>query len=248
MQIVIEGRILNYLEVNPKGKIDLIVLHGWAHNSGLWQNLAKKLSPNIHCLLLDLPAFGASQPLLGNPNVPEYTQTIVDFINKLDLKKPILLGHSFGGQIALDLAAKQPQLISQIILVSPAGIRQIRPKLSSRLAHIIKIFTKKLPKNIQNWLITRVASNDYGQANKAQRIVLSNIVRYDLTAKLTEINVPTHLIWGSEDHEIPYAGKLIAQAIPDCRLTILYGAGHNPHLTHTDKLAQLINTILNVKS
>lgn len=247
MQIVIDGRLLNFIEINPKGKTDLIILHGWAHTGALWQNLAGKLDKNIHCYLMDLPAFGSSQALPGNPSVPEYTETIVKFVKKLDLEKPVILGHSFGGQIALDLATKNPKLIGKIILISPAGIRRktLKAALIKKSAKIVK---QILPIRLirQTRPITKFFySGDYINANPDQKIVLSNIVKYDLSAKLSSIKVPTHIIWGSEDREIPYMGKLMNEQIPDSRLSVLYGAGHSPHLSHTDKLAQIINqTIL----
>lgn len=243
MQIVINGRLLNYSEVNPKGKTDLIILHGWAHTGSLWQNLAQKLDKSIHCYLLDLPTFGSSQSLHGNPGVPEYTTTIVDFIKKLDLKQPSLLGHSFGGQIALDLAVKHPNLLSRLILISPAGIRRdtIKSSLVKSLFKILKPIKQLAPTDLMTKLSNRLFP-DYSQANPAQKIVLNNILKYDLSEKLQNIEVPTKIIWGSQDHEIPYMGKFMTMAIPDCRLYVIYNAGHNPHLTHTDKLAQIINS------
>ncbi|MBI1872103.1 alpha/beta hydrolase [Candidatus Collierbacteria bacterium] len=247
MQIVIDGRLLNYSEINPKGKTDLIILHGWAHTGALWQNLAQKLSVNIHSLLIDLPAFGSSQALTGNPNVPDYTQTIVDFIKKLGLKKPIILGHSFGGQIALDLAVKHPSLVKSLILVSPAGVRFRSKKTKAKLLVInsLKPLKKLIPSKYTKKFIHRFISRDYAAANPEQKIVFSNIVKYDLSGKFASIKTPCHLIWGSEDREISYSAKLITESIPDCRLYVLYNAGHNPHLTHTEKLAQMINQALN---
>ena len=245
MQIVIDGRILNYIEVNPKGKTDLVVLHGWGHNGGLWQNLAKSLSTNIHCYLLDLPAFGASQPLLGHPDIPEYTQTIIDFITKVDLKKPILLGHSFGGQVAIDLVVKHNRHISQLILISPAGIRSFSSilQIRTKIAHALKPLTKIISGSTYEKILLFVTGAEYAKTDELHRQIIRRILRYDLTPILGEISVPTYLIWGSEDREISYGGKIMTEAIPNCQLTVMYGAGHNPHLSHTKKLAQIINQI-----
>jgi len=243
VQIVINGRLLNYIEVNPKGKKNLIILHGWAHNAALWQNLAGKLDKDIRCFLVDLPAFGSSQALSGNPSVPEYNKTIIDLVKKLELKKPVILGHSFGGQVALDLATKHPNLLSKIILVSPAGVRKktFKAGLVKTLAKIAKPFKSA---GLFQQIRKRLAP-DYANANPEQKIVLRNIVKYDLSPKLHLIKVPAHIIWGSEDRQIPYLGKFINDQIEDSRLHVLYGAGHNPHLTHTDQLAKLINDIVN---
>jgi len=73
---------------------------------------------------------------------------------------------------------------------------------------------------------------------------LKKILRQDIGAKVNLIKVPTEIIWGSDDHVIPYMGKFLVENIPTANLHVIYPAGHLPHLTHPAKLATVLNQIL----
>lgn len=248
MQIIINGRLLNYLEVNPKSERPFIILHGWGHSAAMWLEFVKLLDPRFHFYLIDIPAFGGSTFLLGNPNVPDYSETILSFIKKLNIKNPLILGHSFGGQIVLDLAISHPRLFSGIFLLSPAGVRKRNLRVSTKvfLARNLSRFLFILPSTLRYQIAKLFGSSDYANSNKNQRLVLKNIVNYDLSDKLATINDSVHLLWGSDDQAIPYTGKMMADLIPDSTLDIIYGQGHNPYLTKPEALAKIINRYLNL--
>lgn len=240
-QTVVGGVLTNYYETNPGGKKILLILHGWRQSGGHWQNIANSLPDNIRVVALDLPAFGSTQPLSGEPSVAEYVDFVHGFIVKLKLKKVILLGHSFGGQVAVDLALRFPQDIEKLILVSPACIRSSRLNLKSR---IVKIFGAKLPQEIRKYLLKFIASSDYQKSNPTQRSVLNRILRVDYTNKLKDIKANTYIIWGTKDTTIPNSSKLLATQIPHSTLIPLYDVDHNPHLTATDKLLIVLKRCL----
>lgn len=246
MQTIVNGRLLNYLEVNPKSNKPFIILHGWGHTAAMWLEFSKLLDPRFHYYLIDLPAFGGSTYLLGNPDIPHYSEVILSFINKLKLKHPLILGHSFGGQITLDLAINHPQLLEDIFLLSPAGIRKrsLRTNVKIFLARHFTRLLLLLPISIRRFISSRFGSSDYANSNPHQRTVLKNIIQYDLSSKLHLIEDPVHLLWGSEDHAIPYTGKFMAESIPNSTLDIIYGQGHNPYITKPDLLAKVINRYL----
>lgn len=244
MQTIINGLLTHYEIENPKANSPILFLPGWAHTSKQWLEFLKKLPTSHFFIVLDLPGFGNTQPLPGNPNVPEYTQFVASFIEKLKLNKPSLFGHSFGGQIALDYANKYP--LSHLYLLSPAGIRtqSTNNKLRAFLVKTTKPVTKLLPQKLYYKLLVSIASPDYANASPYQQNLLKNILKYDLSENLSTVKVDTDIIWGSEDKTIPYTGKIYTNTMPNCRLHVLYGAGHSPHLTHPDKLISLLEKAL----
>ncbi len=247
MQLVISGTIANYQVVNPKAKTLFIILHGWGQNANHWLEVAKLLSPQYQYLLLDLPGFGNSQHLLmEHPSVPDYTIFLVHFIKKLKLSRPILLGHSFGGQIALDFAIKYPQALSKLILVSPAGIRRLTKKqlVKRRIYRFLKPIKSLLPSFLQSKLRYFFTSSDYAVALGKHKEILKQIIKYDLTPDLSAIHTPTYILWGDLDTAIPNRGKEMTDLIPDSRLFILYGADHHPHLFKRELLSKTINRLL----
>lgn len=246
MQIVVNGTLTNYLDINPEAKKTLVVLHGWAHNASLWQTLVGNLPQDWRYVLLDLPGFGQTVFLPNQAGVPEYTQFVVDFMQKLNLKKPWLLGHSFGGQIGMYLAAKFPDKLTHLILVSPAGIRTKTAKQKIKILiykkfRYLRIF---LPSFVLRRIVRLFTSTDYLSASKAHKAVLSTIVNQDLSGLLPDIRVPTDVVWGELDVEIPYAGKQLVEGIKDSKLWVLYGVGHNAHLDKSERLIEVLRKIL----
>ena len=246
MQIVVDGVLTHYELVNPRAETPVVVLHGWGSDSSYWLPLAKLLSDKHRYYLLNLPGFGGTQDLNPYSDVPQYREFVKDFADKQKLKKYILVGHSFGGQIAGDFAIKHPKELSKIILISPAiiRIRSLKTMLKIGATKIIKPLISLFPTPIKNSILSLYAPPEYIQANKYLRTVLQKILKYNLGTKLHLIKVPTEVIWGSEDKVIPYRGKFLVENIPDARLHIVYGAGHLPHLTHPKKLADTLNQIL----
>ncbi len=245
MQTVINGVLTNYEVINPKAKSPAIILHGWGQNGSLWLPLAKLLSDDYCYYLLDLPGFGGTRNLAKNSDVPEYTSFVKNFSDKLKLKNFVLLGHSFGGQVACDFTIKYPELVNHLILVDAAVIRVRSPITWIKLgiAKVLKPFLSFLPTQTINSIL-RLYAVDYAKANEYQMSVLHKILKYNLGTKLHLIKVPTEIIWGSEDKVIPYVGKYLVENISDARLHVIYGCGHHPHLSHPQKTAAILNDIL----
>jgi len=170
----------------------------------------------------------------------------LSFINKLKLKKVIIIGHSFGGQISTYLAAHHPSKINHLILISPSIIRHKtnRQKIKRFIYKQFRPLKKLLPKPILITIIKQITSTDYYNSSPQQRSILKKITNQDLSYLLKKIIVPTTIIWGENDREIPYQGKFIAENIPNSQLVILYGADHNPHIFKPEELSSTITQSL----
>ncbi len=246
MQIVIDGVLTNYLDINSKANKTVVILHGWGSSLSYWEPIAKLLPQGFRVVLVDLPGFGSTRPLPGSPDVPEYTTFIRKFTDKLNLKNFILAGHSFGGQITLDYSLKHPKDLKSIILIAPAAIRERSKltKLKIRLAKMIKPLFSILPGNRFEKFLGWYTPKDYRDSNEFQRKVLNKIVIYNLKPILNQVKTPSDIIWGSEDFIIPNMGKYLAENIRDSRLHIIYGANHFIYLSHSKKLAEVISQII----
>jgi len=244
---IIVNDLLTHYEKTGKGKSVLLILPGWGHTTNQWEALSNLLLSNITVICLDLPSFGQTQSLQSTPGVPEYSQFVVAFIKKLKLKNITLLGHSFGGQIATDMVLHHPELVEHLIFISPANIRNTRVGVMPKIRSVLKPLISVLPKSVVNYLFQKSASTDYLNSDISQRNVLNNILKQDYSSKLSRISTPTSIIWGSEDKEIPYMGKFLAEQIPNSKLYVLYGADHSPQLSSPEKLASIIDGIIKEK-
>lgn len=202
-------------------KKQIIFLHGWGLDKNCFSELEKQL--NYNKLLFDLPGFGKTEL----PKRPWGTLDYANFVKTKLKKQNILIGYSFGGKIAIKLAANYPELINKIILISSAGLRK-----SFSLKRLIRKFLKK-------------SSQDYQNAG-ALKPILSKIVCEDLTQDLKKIKCPVLLLWGEQDKETPlWIAKKMNKLIKNSKLIILPGIDHYAILTlATQQVAHQIKKFL----
>ena len=229
--IIIKGIRINYREGGDGSP--MILMHGWGcDNSSL--ALFERVGRECHTTYnIDLPGFGKSEEPTSAWGVEEYTKMLEEFVKRLHIENPILLGHSFGGRIAIMYASRNP--VEKMILVDAAGIK---PKRT--LKYYIKVHSYKLAKALYPKLVghekaqevidrmqaTR-GSNDYNNSTPTMRRVLVKAVNSDLRRVMPKIKAPTVLIWGEKDTATPMRdAHIMAKLIPNAGLISFPGAGH----------------------
>lgn len=236
----------------------LILLHGLGGYAERWNNLFPFLNKKYHIIAPDLIGYGQSD----KPSVdytPEYfTKFVFDFIKSLGIKKTFLVGTSLGGQIVVECAATQSDMIEKIVLISPAGImRRSTPTLDAYTMAALypnKDSVKNAyqmmvgpGKQVSETSIERFVNN-MSRPN-AKMVFLSTLLGLknapDIFEKLGKINVPTLLVWGTEDKLIPfeYAQQFVS-CIPNCEFIPMKGCGHSPYVEDPEELAKIVNKFL----
>lgn len=202
-------------------------------------NQLLKLGVRSH--FLGLP--GLSSPLDEVWTLQDYVDWVV---NQLPAnKKVILVGHSFGGQIAIRLAAQQPNRLKQLILIDSGGIRDHSlPAVVKRKAFWVAAKLGKLLFNF-NWakkLLYKLArERDYTTAPPLMKRTMSIILDDEVLADLPQIAVPTLLLWGQEDTVTPLkTGIQMDSLLIDSQLKIIPEARHSPQFTHVADVAASI--------
>lgn len=230
----------------------IILLHGWGAQLQSFQPVYDYLIPYFRVYAIDLPGFGQSEPPHTIWDTQAYTICIQQFIQQLAIDNPIIIGHSFGGRIAIRLATTTLK-IPKLILVDSAGIK---PKRT--IGYYIKIYLFKLIKKIltlpglntifHSWIERakrKLGSTDYQNAQGIMRDILINVVNEDLTPLLAKITAPTLLIWGEQDKATPVSdGEQMAQLIPNAGLVILKNAGHFSYLDKLNEFLLIIDNFL----
>lgn len=237
-------------DVTGDGPRAVIVMHGWGCKASTVDLLARAASGTGTTVYnLDLPGFGASSEPEEVWGVEQYTALIEEFAKKNGIKKPILIGHSFGGRLAIVFASRNE--VEKLILVDAAGIKPRRSLKYYFKVYSFKTGKKLLPlllgknraaKIIERWR-GKAGSSDYAQASSKMRAIMSRVVNEDLTSLLAEIKAPTLLIWGEKDTATPLRdAREMERLIPDAGLVSYPEAGHYSFL---DRPAQTIAVIEN---
>ena len=97
---------INYVDYGKNIKGTIVLLHGWGQNIQMMDMLGHPFESEFRIIILDLPGFGESKEPPSFWGVTEYTSFLHDFLTKLKVSNPILIGHSFGGRIAINYASR----------------------------------------------------------------------------------------------------------------------------------------------
>lgn len=195
------------------------------------------LSPYMRVVAPDMPGFGESDEPTEPWCVDDYVDFVEDFCKSLDVKNPIMLGHSFGGRVIIKAVTRKSPYFNppKIILTDSAGIKpkqSMASKLRTRSYKMGKSVMstapmKKLFPNAVDNMRNKRGSADYLAATVTMRQTLVKVVNEDLTHLLPEIKQSTLLIWGDKDDATPLAdGVLMSELIPGSGLVTIKNAGH----------------------
>lgn len=215
----------------------LIWLHGWGHSHKSLLMLADYFKNIADNLLLDFAGFGNSpepdEPWSAEDYADRVMNIIEDLVKSDENKKNILISHSFGGRVAIQMAAKYPNEIAGIVLISGAGLKAKRSFYFKTKAFIIKYLAKLIRafpwlKRLPIFGKMQFGSADYRNASVMMKKILVKAVNEDLSAKATKIKCPALLIYGSEDTETPsYFGEKYSKLIKNSSFVEIPSQGHN---------------------
>ncbi|MDR1012489.1 MAG: alpha/beta hydrolase [Coxiellaceae bacterium] len=231
----------------------VILLHGWGRDMEYFTELARYLAQRFSVYLLDLPGFGLSVAPAEIWGSLEYAILIKHFIIKFGLIKPILIGHSFGGKIAIHLAIFDDIAIRKLILISSSGIKlskSLRVKLKVGFLKMAKCMTK-LPLVGSIFMFNleiyrrKFGSNDYNYANGIMRSILIKTVQENIVGILSLIKQPVLLVWGKQDFVTPIAaGYIMQQCISGSQLKIITDSGHFPFIDSWQEFIKEVDIFL----
>lgn len=226
-------------------KSHIYILHGWAidqFNDKKWQPIINGLKKqDIDSTFLKLP--GLSSPLNEVWDLDDY----VSWVHKQipEDKNVILLGHSFGGQIAIKYSAKYSDQVEKLILIDSAGIidKRIHKVIKRKLFWVAAKIGKPLFKLeiFRKFLYKFARESDYKNAPPLMRKVMSNVISQEVLSYASKIQIPTQIIWGEQDMTTPlFMGEKYHSLIRQSKLDTIPNARHSPQFTHVDQVIQII--------
>lgn len=243
MYITINNRKVYFQRVG-RGK-NLILLHGWGQDVSTFWQVSDLLKDHFTLWLIDLPGFGRSDIPKAAFDTKDYARIIADFIRKNKISKPTVLGHSFGGKIAIRLTNLYPNLMDKLILVGSSGLKRDLSFESTITYPLAKIVHYLIPdifniKTIIRKKFYRKIESDYENAGVMKSTLLKTI-KEDLTDNLKRIDNETLLIWGDSDRAVPLKyGKRMYRLLPNSKLIIMEEQGHFLHIHDPERFANYV--------
>lgn len=251
--IDIDGVSLHYRDTGEENLRQIIIMHGWGCNVDTVASIENIFKGKMRVLNVDLPGHGRSSEPPAVWGVEDFTAMMENFISRLDLKRPSLVGHSFGGRISLLLSSRND--VDKVLLVDAAGIK---PKRSFN--YYRKVYTFKAMKHLMMLLLgkkkgmeavermrAKKGSADYRNSSPRMRAIMSRCVNEDLKHVMPSIKAPTLLIWGEDDTATPLSDAItMKRLIPDAGLVSFPGCGHYSFLDNPFGFRAAVSSFFNI--
>ena len=231
---------INYIQYgNPKGK-NIVLLHGWGQNIEMMKPIGDNLE-DFHITILDFPGFGESSEPEHALTIYDYTDILEELLNELNIKNPIVMGHSFGGRVAIVYASRNK--VEKLVLFGAPCVREERKSVKETVLKGLK----KLPgmNSLGEYMKKFIGSEDYRNASPVMRETLVNTVNEDLSDCAKKIETPTLLIWGTNDQAAPIEdAKKLETLLVDGALIELPGLTHYAYLEALPQVINILNNFL----
>jgi pimeloyl-ACP methyl ester carboxylesterase len=210
--------------------------HGWGQSGSALLPLAESMGGFACSSVIDFPGFGNSPPPPDSWGTAEYADAMAEWLGSETSRSRFWVGHSFGGRVGIQLAARHPGLLSGLVLVASAGIPRKR-SLFDKLRIVLRRSSFKTAKFILGEgpllerLRNRLGSADYLNAGSLRRI-FTRVVNEDLSEVAAHIGCPVLLVYADQDTETPpEIGARLNRIIPGSQLILLHGFDHHTILT-----------------
>jgi pimeloyl-ACP methyl ester carboxylesterase len=224
------GRLFG--ESYGQGPLSVLALHGWRRSHGDFADMLgepfETRTGHVGALALDLPGHGASPEPVSVWGSREYAAALEEVLEVLELPA-VVVGHSFGGRVAVHLAARRPDAVAGLVLTGVPLVRlgpPSRPALQYRLVRSLArarlVSSARLEAARE-----RYGSEDYRAARGVMRAILVKVLAESYEDELRSLSCPVELVVGANDDVTPPAiAEVAAGLLASARVEVVPGAGH----------------------
>jgi pimeloyl-ACP methyl ester carboxylesterase len=252
------------------GPHELVLLHGQPGSPADWLPLAGRLPAQLHTVAADRPGYGSSPLAAGG--FAANARALLDDLDARGVRHAVLVGHSYGGGVALSAASLAPERVAAVVLLASIGpgcvngwdrllaapgagelcalvAWRLTPWMArARLARIRRRRGRPLrPDEHVNWQVWGHAGREYRPLWRTflteQRALLRELG--ELESAIPSVQAPVLLLADPEDTQVPVGtARRLVQTLPDARLQLIQGAGHHLPRRAPDVVADAIVTFL----
>jgi pimeloyl-ACP methyl ester carboxylesterase len=223
---------ISYEIINPEAKIDLIILHGWGSNKSLMKKSFSPYMDSFRHIYIDLPGFGGSTCSVAL-ETKDYARIVELLMIHINASKDIIIGHSFGGKIAVLL---EPKIL---VLVGSAGIYISKPfKVRAKiiLYKMLKIFGFAKLRSL-------FVADDAKSLSEPMYQTFKNVVDEDFSDDFAAYNGKALLCWGAEDTATPLSSAQKINELIDDSVLKVYDGDHYFFMIHAQEVSKEIENI-----
>lgn len=259
-----DGRKLAMLVAGPKNaNPTLVFLHGLGGSLSSWTNVMPAFADRYRVAAIDLPGHGGSDK--PDPDATDYSlaglaTAVGEAIAAANLVPAVIVGHSLGGAVALQVALDRPKLVRGLVLIDSAGIGpEINPELLDRVEaepsrdevrKLLELFFEDKKLVLDRGIDEMYRGQTSPGADAALKAVAAAAFNRDgqlinLRSRLAEVTAPVHLIWGEHDRVLPlHHAWSAASFLPYAWIDVIDGIGHVPQVEAPAATIEVIEQFL----
>ncbi|MBG6237507.1 pimeloyl-ACP methyl ester carboxylesterase [Mycetocola sp. CAN_C7] len=212
-----------------------ILLHGIGMGRRYWGTLTDTLGRTGRVYALDLPGFGDAPEPETPLDMVQSGDLIAELVERLRIERPVLVGHSMGSQIAVEAAARHPELFDCVVLISPT----VNPDERGRRIQALRLAQDLWGAQLS---VLRSGLRYYLQAGPRWYVKkLRMMIDHEVEKTMPHVRASTLIIRGSDDRLCPksWVDRILA-AVPDSRYMEVPGTGHEVMMTNGKAVASLV--------
>ena len=224
----------------------IVLVHGVNDHAGTWAAIAGPLAKTHRVIIPDLAGHGESDPTSGPIPLPLMVEKLHAILDTQKVGKVTLVGNSMGAWVSMLYAVEHPERVGKLVLESGGGMA-IAPGVALTAANrddAVKILRALHGPGIEfkDWQIDRLLM--LGKESQLLRVLASNVLPHFLDQRLSEITVPTLVIWGANDGVVTreYVNA-VHKGIAGSKLKIIENAAHIPHAQQPDQFLKCLQAI-----
>jgi pimeloyl-ACP methyl ester carboxylesterase len=229
----------------------IVILHGWGLYGDKYSELKKELEKKGYTVYSpDFPGFGTEVSKKKSMNLSDFTDFFINYLDTKRIKKMVIIGHSFGGRVAIHYASTHSQFVELLILTGVPIIHHygLKQKVSFIAAKTLKIPFLILPDEYSNLfrklLYKIIGEYDYFKSGN-KRSTFKNIIGESLTSYFQKITAPIVLIWGELDRLTPAGDVVKISQINNVRHSkLVEGFGHSLPYQAPKEFADIVDSYI----
>ena len=235
-----------------EGSPALVFVHGWTGDTRFWDAQVKHFSPKRRVVAIDLAGHGASGKNRGEWTIAAFGQDVRAVVEKLGLKKVVLVGHSMGGSVIVEAARLMPDRVALLVPVDSLHDLGLKPTDEQRegflapfrqdfAANAAAFIRKFFPEGTDPALVDRVARGAASAPPAIMVACLEGLFKYDLAAALPRVKAPIHAV-NADGYPTNVEGNRRLAA--GYEATIMPGVGHFPMIVAPAKFNEILDKVV----
>lgn len=235
-----------------KNETAIVILHGWGLSGSKYESLKKNLEKMGYKVYApDFPGFGKTILTNHEMHLSDFSEYLADYLKKMNIRKCILVGHSFGGRVAIHYASQEKSTAEMLVLTGVPVIRHygLKQRLSFAAAKTFGFSLKVLPGDVDIFakkvFYRIIDERDYLNSGEKKKI-FKNIINEPLVPYLKKIKIPVTLIWGEDDSLTPASDVVKISDLGNIKDSqVVSKVGHALPYKESEIFAKILDTQIN---